>query len=71
MNDPENTTTRRLLSGRQVTRTLAFAGAILVGALAGVFLAYESDLPQVSSLENYRPTVWGIYKPELIQFRPE
>ncbi|HTW89981.1 MAG TPA: ABC transporter substrate-binding protein [Candidatus Binataceae bacterium] len=23
------------------------------------------------ALENYRPTVWGLYKPELIQFRPE
>lgn len=24
-----------------------------------------------NTLENYRPTVWGLYKPELIQFRPE
>lgn len=24
-----------------------------------------------NSLENYRPTVWGVYKSELIQFRPE
>jgi len=24
-----------------------------------------------NSLENYHPTVWGLYKPELIEFRPE
>jgi peptide/nickel transport system substrate-binding protein len=24
-----------------------------------------------NTLENYRPTVWGLYKPELMQFRPE
>jgi len=25
----------------------------------------------VNTLENYQPTVWGLYKPELIRFRPE
>ncbi len=31
--------------------------AILVGALGGVFLAYENDLPQVSSLEDFQPNI--------------
>jgi penicillin-binding protein 1A len=31
--------------------------AILVGALAGLYLAYQSDLPQVSSLEDFRPNI--------------
>lgn len=35
----------------------AFAAAILAGALLGVFLAYENDLPQVSSLENFQPNI--------------
>ena len=34
-----------------------FAGAILLGAFAGIYLAYESDLPQVSSLENFEPNI--------------
>ncbi len=34
-----------------------FAGAILVGALLGVFLAYGSELPQVSSLEDFEPNL--------------
>jgi penicillin-binding protein 1A len=34
-----------------------FAGAILAGAFAGIYLAYESDLPQVSSLENFQPNI--------------
>ncbi len=36
---------------------LLFALAILLGALLGVFLAYESDLPQVSSLEDFQPNI--------------
>jgi penicillin-binding protein 1A len=36
---------------------LLFAAAILGGALLGVFLAYESDLPQVSSLEDFEPNI--------------
>ena len=34
-----------------------FAGSILAGAFAGIYLAYESDLPQVSSLENFQPNI--------------
>ncbi len=35
----------------------AFAAAIGIGALIGLFLAYQSDLPQVSSLEDYEPNI--------------
>jgi penicillin-binding protein 1A len=34
-----------------------FALAIVVGALLGVFLAFESDLPQISSVENFQPNI--------------
>jgi penicillin-binding protein 1A len=34
-----------------------FAIAILIGALVGVLLAYENDLPQVSRLENFQPNI--------------
>src|SRR4051794_29537967 len=37
--------------------TLLFALAILVGAGAGVLLAYATDLPQVSSLEDFQPNI--------------
>ena len=37
--------------------TLLFTGAILSGSVGGVFLAYENDLPQVSSLENFQPNI--------------
>ena len=37
--------------------TLLFVAAILVGSASGIFLAYESDLPQVSSLENFEPNI--------------
>src|SRR4029450_3028174 len=30
---------------------------IFVGALSGIFLAYEKDLPQVSSLEDFEPNI--------------
>jgi penicillin-binding protein 1A len=46
-----------LLGARKITRTLFFAAAIVAGALVGVFLTYESDLPQVSQLEDYRPNI--------------
>lgn len=36
---------------------LLFVFAILGGALFGVFLAFESDLPQVSSLEDFQPNI--------------
>ena len=42
---------------RRAGLTALFAGAILLGAFAGVFLAYESDLPQVSSLEDFEPNI--------------
>jgi penicillin-binding protein 1A len=42
---------------RRAGLTVLFAAAILVGALFGLFLAYESDLPQVSSLEDYQPNI--------------
>src|SRR6185295_15472639 len=36
---------------------VGFTVAILLGSLAGIFLAYESDLPQVSSLEDFQPNI--------------
>src|SRR5262245_9029576 len=36
---------------------LLFVLAILGGSFGGVFLAYESDLPQVSSLEDFEPNI--------------
>jgi penicillin-binding protein 1A len=46
-----------LLSARKLTITGLFALAIVAGALVGVFLAYENDLPQVSTLEDFRPNI--------------
>jgi penicillin-binding protein 1A len=37
--------------------SLLFAGAILAGAVVGVFLAFESDLPQIASLEDFKPNI--------------
>lgn len=34
-----------------------FVMAILIGALIGVLLALENDLPQISSLENFQPNI--------------
>ena len=42
---------------RRVVVTTLFALAILGGASVGVYLAYESDLPQVSSLEDFQPNI--------------
>jgi penicillin-binding protein 1A len=47
----------RVLTVRRAVVTLLMAFAILGGALGGVFLAYESDLPQVSSLEDFEPNI--------------
>jgi penicillin-binding protein 1A len=47
----------RILSFRRASVTFMFAAAILGGSLAGVFLAYENDLPQVSSLEDFEPNI--------------
>jgi penicillin-binding protein 1A len=47
----------RILTLRRVVMTLLFVISILAGALGGVFLSYESDLPQVSSLEDFQPNI--------------
>ena len=47
---------RVLTAGRFVV-TLLFVLAICGGGLAGVFFAYGSDLPQVSSLEDFEPNI--------------
>ena len=47
----------RVLTFRRIVVTTLLAFAILVGSLAGVFLAFESDLPQVTSLEEFQPNI--------------
>src|SRR5262245_46893556 len=47
----------RYLTLRRAGVILLFVLAILGGSFGGVFLAYESDLPQVSSLENFEPNI--------------
>src|SRR5438552_16266148 len=51
----------RLRAARMVLRragvTLLFVVAIFVGALSGIFLAYEKDLPQVSTLEDFERNI--------------
>jgi penicillin-binding protein 1A len=47
----------RILTLHRVVVTALFAAAILGGALIGVFLAFESDLPQVTSLEDFQPNI--------------
>src|SRR5436309_8815528 len=47
----------RLGGLRRAGVILVFSAAILLGSLAGIFLAYESDLPQVSSLEDFQPNI--------------
>ena len=47
----------RLLTIRRAAVTLLFLAAVLGGALFGVFFAYESDLPQVASLEDFQPNI--------------
>jgi penicillin-binding protein 1A len=42
---------------RRAVIILLFVAAIVGGAFLGIFLAYGSDLPQVSSLENFEPNV--------------
>src|SRR5688500_16678158 len=37
--------------------TLLFVLAIVFGAVAGILLAYETDLPQISSLEDFEPNI--------------
>ena len=47
----------RILTVRRVVVTALFVTAILGGALLGVFLAVESDLPEVTSLEDFKPNI--------------
>ena len=47
----------RTLTLRRVVVTALFVAAILAGALIGVFFAFESDLPQVTSLEDFQPNI--------------
>ncbi len=47
----------KLKSFHRAGVTVLFGLAILFGAFSGIFLAYESDLPQVSSLENFEPNI--------------
>jgi penicillin-binding protein 1A len=47
----------RVLTLRRVVVTVLFAAAVIGGALVGVFLAFESDLPQVTSLEDFKPNI--------------
>jgi penicillin-binding protein 1A len=50
-------TPRPVLTLRRIAVTTLLTGAILAGSLLGVFLAYESDLPQVASLEDFQPNI--------------
>ncbi|MFN8091457.1 MAG: PBP1A family penicillin-binding protein [Vicinamibacteria bacterium] len=47
----------RVLTFQRIVVTTLFAFAIVLGSLAGVFLAFESDLPQVTSLEEFQPNI--------------
>src|SRR5512134_3218826 len=47
----------RYLTLRRAGTILLFGLAILGGSFGGVYLAYESDLPQVSSLEDFEPNI--------------
>jgi penicillin-binding protein 1A len=42
---------------RRAGISILFAVAIVAGAVAGVLLAFENDLPQVSSLEQFQPNI--------------
>jgi penicillin-binding protein 1A len=42
---------------RRAGVSILFALAIVAGAVAGVLLAFENDLPQVSSLEQFQPNI--------------
>jgi penicillin-binding protein 1A len=47
----------RILTFRRIVVTTLFAAAVLAGSLVGVFFAFESDLPQVTSLEEFQPNI--------------
>ncbi len=46
-----------ILTVRRVVVTALFVSAILGGCLLGVFLAVESDLPEITSLEDFQPNI--------------
>jgi penicillin-binding protein 1A len=54
---PPPAATPRILTLRRVVVTALLAAAIFGGAMLGVFLAFESDLPQVTSLEEFQPNI--------------
>ena len=54
---PATTAAPPLHGLRRAVIAALFVAAILGGSLLGVFLAYESDLPQVSSLEDFQPNI--------------
>ncbi len=47
----------QILTLRRVVVTGLFAIAVLIGSALGVVLALESDLPQVTSLEDFKPNI--------------
>ncbi len=50
-----------VIQGRSILAKIVFISLLLLsvglGALAGLFIVYQSDLPQVQQLEDYRPNV--------------
>src|SRR5579862_9535986 len=46
-----------VLTVARIIVTVLFMVAIFSGALMGVVLAFENDLPQVSSLEDFQPNI--------------
>src|SRR5215831_11857026 len=50
-----------VIQGRNILGKIVFVllllASIALGALAGLFIVYKSDLPQVQQLEDYRPNV--------------
>ena len=46
-----------VLTFRRIVVTTLLTGAVVAGSLFGVFLAYENDLPQVTSLEDFQPNI--------------
>src|SRR5215510_4289063 len=54
------------VGGKKLVRRVVFAllliTSALTGTLAGLFIVYSTDLPQISELERYRPsTITEIY----------
>ena len=47
----------RVFTLRRFSLSFLFVLAILGGSLGGVFLAYENDLPQINSLEDFQPNI--------------